>query len=167
MRIKRAWFRALLRRRIAVSTLLILQVLFIGCMIGYEQPVTKYIQTCLHVVSIIIVLHVISQKDKGANKATWVFLILLFPLFGSVFYILYYFQSSTVRFRKEISKIKCESSSLYQLPGDAWDVSRDTIPQHLPQIRYLQQFAGFPIFDATDIHYFSPGEQLWSHSWRN
>ncbi len=36
----------------------------------------------------------------------------------------------------------------------------ETVPQHLSQIRYLQEFAGFPIFDATNTCYFSSGEQF-------
>lgn len=33
------------------------------------------------------------------------------------------------------------------------------IPEHMPQIRYLQ-FAGYPIYNDTQIEYFSPGEEF-------
>ena len=160
MRIKQAWFRALLRRRIAVILLLAVQVLFLCYAVGSENPVAEAVRILLHVASALIAIHVISQKEKGAYKVAWVSILLLFPLFGGVFYFLYYFQSSTRRFRKEISDIEPGNRDLYRLPGDAMKAIEQTAPQHMPQVRYLQQFAGFPIFDATEVRYFSPGEQF-------
>lgn len=157
---KRAWFRELLRRRIAVILLLVLQALFIAYVVSSDSPVAELVRILLRVLSVVIVLHVISHKDKGANKVAWVFLILLFPVFGGAFYLLYHFQSSTKRFSKAIAEIERENRALYRLPGDAYEEAGQAIPQHLPQIRYLQEFAGFPIFDSTDTRYFSPGEQF-------
>lgn len=155
---KRAWYWELLRRRIAVILLLVLQALFIGYVVSSDRPIAEFLRILLHILSVVIVLHVISYKDKGANKVAWVFLTLLFPLFGGAFYLLYHFQSSTKRFREAASEIECKSRELYQLPGDAFEQAKQTVPQHIPQIQYLQQFAGFPVFDATATRYFSPGE---------
>lgn len=157
---KRIWFRELLRRRIAVILLLILQALFIAYAISSDSLMAELIRVTLRIISVVIVIHVISHKDKGANKVAWVFLILLFPVFGGAFYLLYHFQSSTKRFSKAISEIERESRALYLLPGDSYERAKQAVPQHLPQIRYLQESAGFPIFDATKTHYFSPGEQF-------
>lgn len=157
---KRAWFRELLRRRIAVILLLVLQALFIGYVVSSDRPAAEFLRILLHILSIVMVLHVISHKDKGANKVAWVFLTLLFPLFGGAFYLLYHFQSSTKRFSKAISEVEHENRALYQLPGNAYEQAKQTIPQHIPQVRYLQEFAGFPIFDGTDTHYYSPGERF-------
>lgn len=87
-------------------------------------------------------------------------MILLFPVFGGAFYLLYHFQSSTKRFSNAISEIEQKSRDLYRLPGDAYERAERSIPQNLPQIRYLQEFAGYPVFDTTNTRYFSPGEQL-------
>lgn len=157
---KRTWFRELLRRRIVVILLLVLQALFIAYVVSSDSRMAEGVRILLRVLSVVIVLHVIAHKDKGANKVAWVFLTLLFPLFGGAFYLLYHFQSSTKRFSKAIAEIEQESRKLYHLPGDAYEQAGQAIPQHLSQIRYLQEFAGFPIFDATDAHYFSPGEQF-------
>lgn len=157
---KRAWFRELLGRRIAVILLLVLQALFIAYVVSSDSPVVELTRILLRVLSVAIVLHVISKKDKGANKVAWVFLILLFPVFGGAFYLLYHFQSSTKRFSNAISEIEQKSRDLYRLPGDAYERAERAIPQNLPQIRYLQEFAGYPVFDTTNTRYFSPGEQL-------
>lgn len=157
---KRAWFRELLRRRIAVILLLVLQALFIAYAVSSNSPMAEAVRIPLRVLSVVIVLYVISHKDKSANKVAWVFLTLMFPVFGGAFYLLYHFQSSTKQFRQAISEIERKNRALYRLPGDAYEQAGQAIQQHLPQIRYLQEFAGFPIFDATETRYFSPGEQF-------
>ena len=68
MRFKRAWFRALVRRRIAVILLLMLQVLFICYVISSETLLAEIIRVLLRIASGFIALHVVFQKDKGAYK---------------------------------------------------------------------------------------------------
>lgn len=79
MRFKRTWFRALLRRRIAVILLLALQILFICYVINSETVAAEIIRVLLRVASGFIALHVVCQKDKGAYKVAWISLTLLFP----------------------------------------------------------------------------------------
>ena len=85
---KRTWFRELLRRRIVVILLLVLQALFIAYVVSSDSRMAEGVRILLRVLSVVIVLHVIAHKDKGANKVAWVFLTLLFPLFGGAFYLL-------------------------------------------------------------------------------
>ncbi len=103
---KRTWFRELLRRRIAAILLLVLQAFFIVYAISSDDLMVELVRILLRFLSVVIVFYVISRKDKGANKVTWVFLTLLFPVFGGAFYLLYHFQSSTKRFSKAISEIE-------------------------------------------------------------
>lgn len=70
MRFKRTWFRALLRRRIAVILLLALQILFICYVINSETVAAEIIRVLLRVASGFIALHVVCQKDKGAYMVT-------------------------------------------------------------------------------------------------
>lgn len=163
MRFKRTWFRALLRRRIAVILLLALQILFICYVINSETVAAEIIRVLLRVASGFIALHVVCQKDKGAYKVAWISLTLLFPLFGSVLYLLYYFQSSTRRFRTAIAQIQQDTKSLYYLPepvsGEA--AQADLIP-YSTQKQYLQDYAGFPAYDQNEVQYYSPGELFWA-----
>ena len=156
---RHSWFRALLRRRLAVIVLLLLQIWMLVYIFNSESYISSMLRTVFHIVSGFLVLYIISKKDKGANKVAWIFLILLFPLFGGLLYLLYNFQSSTRKFEKRILQIEERNRKLYELPGMASEVARRTIPEHMPQIQYLQ-FAGFPVYDNTQVEYFSPGEKF-------
>ncbi len=155
-----SWFRVLLRRRLFIIFLLVLQVMFLVWFFNIGHYISGILRTLISIVSFFIVRHVISAKDKGANKVAWVFLILSFPVFGGLFYMLYHFQASTKRFRTQIIRIQEKNRELYRLPRDAYDEAVTMFPQESSQIRYLQQFAGFPIYDATQTEYYSPGEKF-------
>ena len=151
-----SWFRILLLRRLTVILLMLLQVCFLVYLFHSESYISGILRTAIRVASGFLVLYIISKKDKGANKVTWVFLILVLPLFGGLLYLMYYFQASTRTFEKRILQIEKRNRKLYELPGNASELTSDAL-QHISQIRYLQ-YAGFPVYDSTETEYFSPGE---------
>lgn len=157
---RRSWFRVLLRRRLFIIFLLLLQIAFLIFVFSNKSYISGVLRMLVYAVSFLLVLHVISRKDKGANKAAWIFLLLLFPLFGTLFYMLYNFQASTRKFSKESIRIVEKYRKFYGFTEDAFDTAASLIPQHFPQVRYLQKFAGYPVYGSTRTEYFSPGEKF-------
>ena len=157
-RLRRPWFRAILRRRIFVILLLLAQFAFIYYAMKSDSVAVAVIRDILRIVSIIVAFHVVSKKDKAANKVSWIVLILVFPIFGGAFYLLCHFQRATLQFKRELAEIDAAGRDLFHLPGDAFDEAKLTSPEHTAQMRYLQNFMGFPVYDATQTRYFSPGE---------
>ncbi len=154
------WFRALFRRRFIVALLLVLQALFWGYYIFVRSQASVIVNRLLTLLSILAAIHVVAKRDKGAFKTTWVFLILSLPLFGGVLYILFNFQTTTRRFVKSIQEIEKKAKPLFSLPGDAYETVKDTLGHSFPQVRYLQDCIGFPIYDHTQTKYLSPGEAM-------
>lgn len=152
------WFRALLRSRFYVAFLLVLQVLFIIYIMLSSSRISANINNARMLISLIVSVYIISKKDKGAYKLTWVFLILLFPLFGGLFYLMFNFQLTYKRYSKRVSRIDGKAKKQFYLPGIGYNEAAKQIPEYLPQIDYLQNFAGFPVYTNTQTKYLSPGE---------
>lgn len=155
---KKKWFRILFRRRILISILIVLQILFLIYILNNSSKTSTIISWTLRAISFFVALSIISKREKGAFKLTWVFQILLFPVFGGLFYLLCNYQSSTKHFRKKVSQTEEKAKKLITLPGADLERAGVSIPQHLPQIRYLQDFAGFPVYTDSKTKYLSPGE---------
>ena len=47
---------------------------------------------------------------------------------------------------------------MFLLPGDSLPIIRDNSEDCLPQARYLQEYAGFPLYVHTRTEYFPSGE---------
>lgn len=153
------WLRALFRRRMLTILLLVLQILFlINLVIGSSQ-ISRHISHLLTIVSIAAVLYIVSRKDKGAYKTAWSILILSFPLFGGLMYLLFNLQSSRWHFSKSVLHAQEKAKPLYELPGTCIDTAEDQLHEYIPQVRYLQNFAGFPLYSDTEAYYLTPGER--------
>ena len=98
---RQRWLRVLFRRRMLTILLLLLQVYFLICLVLGGSQLSRNFSRLLTIVSIIAVLYIVSQKDKGAYKTAWAILILTFPLFGGLMYLLSNAQSSKWRFCKK------------------------------------------------------------------
>lgn len=74
-------------------------------------------------------------------------------------YLLFHFQTSTRRFSNQITEIEKRTRNYFYLPPTSYEDVKHDIPQHIPQVRYLQEFAGFPIYAHSSTRYLSPGER--------
>lgn len=153
------WFRQLFRRRVLIIFILLIQVFFLIYFVFSSSQFSQRFSQLLTIMSFFVALYIVSKKDKGAYKLTWIFLILLFPLFGGLMYLLFNFQTSTKHFANRIQLIEQNTNILFRLPKDGYRSAQSQIPEHLSQIRYLQEFAGFPIYTNSRTRFLSPGEQ--------
>ena len=156
------WFRALFRRRALVIALLLIQIAFVGMLIFTGSQAFQWINGVLRIVSFLAALYIVSKKDKGAYKTAWIFLILTFPLFGGLMYLLVHSQATTRWVAKEIRRSEEKAAPLYRLPGDGYAQAEAAIGDRFPQVRYLQNYMDFPIYTHTATTYYSPGEEMFA-----
>ena len=153
------WFRALFRRRVLIILLLVVQVAFFLYLILTGSRAFTVINWILTAFSFLVVLSIIPKREKGAYKLLWVIQILIFPIFGGLLYLLVQLQSSTKRFHAKMVRTQEKAKPLLSLPGDGYTQAASAVPEYLPQVKYLQDFAGFPIFSGSTAKYLSPGEE--------
>lgn len=157
-RMHKTWYRALLRRRFLIIFLIILQVAFFALTVIGSSEIFMPIRVVLMVLSLIAVLHIVSKKDKGAYKLIWVFLILVLPLFGGLLYILVHIQMLANRYDKRFTRGEEKARKYLSLMDDGYAVAAEHLPDAMPQVRYLQHYAGFPIYTESNAKYLSSGE---------
>ena len=161
--LKQRWFRALFRQRFLIILLLALQLALIIFVLISSSLTSTIISRSLSLISLLVSIYVLTRRDTGAYKSTWIFLILLFPLFGGLFYLSSEFQSSVRRFRKKTNHTEEKAKRLMSLPKTGYDAAIEKNPECTRQFRYLQDFAGFPIYDGTKTKYLSPGEMKFEY----
>jgi len=153
-----SWLRKLFRRRMLIAFLIVAQAAFIIYLIASQSMVSQRLSRLLQLISILVVLYIVSKRDKGAYKTLWVFLILSFPILGGLLYLLITCQTTTRIMRRDIQKAMDKTKPLYSLPGDGYEEAKGITGNHFPQVRYLQDYVGYPIYSNTRTTYLSPGE---------
>ena len=159
-KILKGWFRKLMRRRLFIFLLIVLQFATILYYVIDGTLASEVVRNLLQLTSILVALHIISRRSKEAYKLTWVFTILLFPVFGGLFYLLFRYQTRSKKLRRADCEVK-EALRDFPAPKSAREKACAAAPHHARQIEYLEKFAGYAIYENTSARHLSPGEDFW------
>lgn len=139
---------------LAIFAQLVALVLMIG-RFGNYFPQLYVIST---VVSAVAVIAIASGNSKSAYKIAWIIPIILFPIFGGVFYLMLGNRRTNPRMRRKIMQIKLHGEeSLASSAPVLHELSQ--IDQHAAnQARYIQDHAAYPVYRHSYSHFFPLGE---------
>lgn len=157
---KKGWYRKLFRRRIMIALMILLQAAFLLYLIINGSRLSQGFSFLLSLISGLTVLAVVTRQDKGAYKTIWAFLILLFPVFGGLLYIYCRCQGPTKKMRRAIMMAEEKAKPLFRLPETGYEAAKAEMGADFPQVRYLENCAGYPVYQHTRTSYYSPGEKM-------
>ncbi len=122
----------ILSRTSVIMMLLLLQIIFFFWLINFLSQYA-YIQTINYALSVIIVIYLIYKEENPIYKLTWIVPILIFPLFGGIFYLFYRQQNFSAKVLKRFKLIDQERKSWIK---DIPESSHDKIPRYLLRQRW-------------------------------
>ena len=159
--LERNWVRALFRQRVLVIALLLAQVALIIYFTASQGTASKVIHTLTDIIGVLVSVYVIARKNSiSPYKLLWVFVMLLFPLFGCTLYLLFTLQTANRKLKKLSSRVENRTKEALSLSSSALSDAEREVPEYLVQMRYLEDFAGFPLYKNTETKYLSPGEEM-------
>ena len=97
---RKQWFQSLLMRRAVIILILLVEIASFTFLIVAGSLISEVAAVIFRVISFIVALYVISKNDKGGYRLIWVFLILVFPIFGGVLYVFLNSQMISNRYAK-------------------------------------------------------------------
>lgn len=154
------WFYKLFRRRLIISILILLQAAFLIWLVASGSALSHGLNSAFRVLSLLAVLYIVSKGGPGSFKTLWVILILSFPIFGGLLYLFVKAQSSTRKMQGRLLVVRRTTAVLNGLPGDGYNEAQQETGSYFPQVRYLQDTCGFPVYKGTQTRYFCPGEEF-------
>ncbi len=138
--------RLLLSRTAFILILLLLQIGLFFLIIEYfiQFP---YVNTILYAISVFIVLYLVSSDGDPNYKISWIIPILLFPLFGGIFYLFYRQRNISNKVIDE--HLKIDQDRKHFIPTE--NIS------DLRTAHYLNTL-NWPSYDQTKTEFLSSGE---------
>ena len=156
---QKRWARLLLRRRVFVIALLALQVGLMVMMVYSSSQAYRWLYNLLNVISLMVVLHVISTGSRASYKLLWSVIILSFPLFGGLLYLMIRFQSLTVKLKKRLQTAEQNLHLLLQRDPAVWEQFIEEYPEYSGHCHYLTKHCTFSLYQGETVTYLSPGEE--------
>ncbi|MDD6024138.1 MAG: cardiolipin synthase [Oscillospiraceae bacterium] len=144
-----------------VGISIVAQCIFFALMIWYFQGINEWLYVLLLVLSAAATLFIISKNTNPAYKIAWVVPILLFPVFGGLFYLMLGGNRLSKRQRKKMNSV--EKNLRQHLPQnpEIHEKLRKQSEQAALQSAYLQTVAGCPVYENTTVDYFSLGDLVY------
>lgn len=143
------------------SLLIILQLALI--VIGATLLIYYYwkIVIVLQALSLIIVISIISKRDNPMYKISWIIPILLFPLFGGLFYLLFGKHKLSCSVRRHLQETATEIKRVFEQHIDCSPAQEleQLDPGVARQSYYLRHQANAPVYKNTYTQLLTPGER--------
>jgi cardiolipin synthase len=158
--VKKRRIRFLSRSRFFVAFLIILQLAFLVLLLWRSARAFNYSSILFHITSIFVCVHIFNKTGKTAYKLIWIFLIMLFPIFGGCLYLIFYIQSNPRPYRVLIRKFSVLCRPFFKMQPDALPLLEREAAYTLS--RYLQNHLGYPVYTHTQAEYFASGETYYA-----
>ncbi|MGD9559361.1 MAG: cardiolipin synthase [Oscillospiraceae bacterium] len=154
-------FRVVLSRTFAFALLALLQIAFFVWLVYLFSNSGVVAYTVLMVLSVLVLVAVFEKDDLNpAYKLMWILIIVLMPVFGSLFYLLWGHRTVPRRKRAELLEISKRYTTLMQAEQDPdmlQRLAREDVRMG-QSARYLINHASSPIYPAMGNEYYPVGE---------
>ena len=150
----------LFHRTAVVALLLILQIALLAvALVRFSEYFIYFYLFCV-LLSVVEVLIIINRQDDPGYKIAWITLILIFPLFGGLFYLVCGGGKVTRRTREKMGAMDRHMRRVLspdKKAGALRGFGRDAVNQ----ATYLEETACCPLYTNTWTRYFPLGDQVY------
>lgn len=155
-------FNIMANRLFIVAILILLQLgLIIGVMVSLSA--FKFINEFLRFINIFLVIIIVNRQENPSFKLAWIVLVLIFPLFGGLFYLMFGNRKMPKALRREaMAEAARTHPVLIQNPRILEEIETQD-PRAAKQFRYIAANAYYPAYKNTDITYCRTGEDKFWH----
>lgn len=154
----RKTLRILLGRVGFCGMLIALQAFILIVVIWRFQYLFVYFYALCVLLSLIVVMTILNNRLNPAYKIAWIIPIMVFPVFGGLFYILFGSDQTRLKFLKEMSPINDKMKrSLRQDIAVTSELEQNN-KRAANQSRYILDYALCPIYKNSTTEYLTPGE---------
>lgn len=144
------FLRLLLSRTTFILLLLLAQIIFFFVTINYLSQF-QYVHTALYGVTVIIIAYLIYKEENPIYKLAWIIPILIFPLFGGLFYLFYKNTNISKKVQKRYDEIENDRIALH---------ANDTKHGNNKIYHYLYGL-GWPTYKNTKLTYLKSGSAMY------
>ncbi len=156
---KKGLFRMVFSRTGLIAVLLVLQFLVLFGIFFRLEAFLPQIYGGTVLLTAGVVLYVINSPADPTAKITWLMVIMLLPVFGSLLYLFTNREIGHRAMRHRIQAVSKESEGILPQEPVVLEALKRENPGSAALARYLSNAGQFPVFAGTEVTYFPLGEE--------
>jgi len=146
-------------RTALILVLLLLQLGLMFAMTTVLKEYRSYFSTLMTLLRAIVIIYIINERGNPAFNMTWILLILIFPVFGILFYLYAKSQVGSRNLSKRLSRQKLETHKYMRQNPEVIQDLRVSKPADANLAHYMKYQLGFPVHRNTKATFYSCGEE--------
>ncbi len=151
-------FDLLFSRLFIFGLLIFIQILFIFALIFFLSQKASIIYVSLILLSLIMVFWLYRRDINPAFKMVWALLILAFPLFGGLFFLLWGMRRIDPKMERKIKQIRLITQDNFSQNPEVINKIKSYDSQIFRQVEYILNTGLAPVYENTECWYFPLGE---------
>ena len=154
----RGLLRLIFGRTVFVVLFLAVQL---AILIGFTlrlQEYMPYFYGASKVLSLVILLYILNKRDNPEYKISWIVPVLIFPVFGVLFYLFVETQFPTRWMARRVAHLGKEIKPYLDQDQKVMEHLEQSDPSIARLSYYMKQWGGYPVYEHTSVTYFPLGE---------
>ncbi|WFA08860.1 cardiolipin synthase [Tissierella sp. Yu-01] len=151
-------FKLLSNRILIFGLSIILQALTLIIIIYRFSNYMAYFYGLFTIISILAVLYIVNKNGNPSYKIAWIIPIMIFPVFGGLFYLLFGGITPGTRNRKKMKVIEEKTTNALGQNEDIIKIIEQENMVAANQSRYIEQNSMYPVYMNTTSEYLAIGE---------
>lgn len=153
-------FKILFGRILPLAIIILGELLLYYSLFRWLTSMFIWIEIVLRILSIFIVLNIIRTSRHISSDLMWIVIIMLFPMFGTIVYILAGANLITGKTFYSIIKEEAKAKEYYKQDKEVLDEVKTQNPNFTSELAFITN-EGYPIYQNTDFSFYSPCEEGW------
>lgn len=154
-------FRKVFNRILLTVLLIIIQVVWIFIFLFRLAEYSTVITASFTVISLLIVIYLVSKDDNAAYRIGWIVLIMVFPLFGGLFYLSFGDKKPSKKMRRRLNLEHAELREFMPQNENTISELRKYSERAAQTSKYITDFSDYPVCRNTTAKYYRVGEEMY------
>ncbi|MGT2660055.1 cardiolipin synthase [Streptococcus urinalis] len=156
---KKGILRGLFSRTSIIFILILVQLLFLASSYVWLEQYRIWLDVVERILAVVIVLYLVNSEMDAISRVTWLILVMVAPLLGSIFLIYTKLDWGYRGLKQNLSHLVEESEAYLKEDQSIVDALKSNTSTTYHLVQYLQRIHGnFPVYQNTKATYFPSGE---------
>lgn len=139
---------------------LIIQIAVLFAGFNWFREYLIYVYGGSSVLSALVLIYIISEEGNSTVKLSWVVPILVFPVFGTLFYLFLTMQPGTRRINRRIEEVGSRLHPYLLQDPEVLAHYESISASGGSLVRYMNQYGHYPAYEYTGVRYFKLGDDM-------
>lgn len=155
-------FKLIFHRATFFGAAIAIQIIFLVEAIRRFNEYFVYFYGVFSVFSIVVVLWIVNNNSNPSYKIAWIIPILIFPIFGGLFYVMFGNNRLSEGMRRKMKVIERKTVHVMKSGDAILEEMEKQSATAANQSRYIQNYAYCPPFKNTETEFFPLGENMFN-----